>query len=363
MGADTYDPADDARQSYDVAVREIRLQGVRDGTYEPNPDDAEEVAAVDLLPASLDQRPNLPGLLARAGQRLLDARTSAEVLEAKKLAEAALHYAKVTQAANDTHADCLRIITRAEMRMADEIDRGQAEGQLATKGQRANVRSPDISEYEDLGISRQRVSDWRSVRDAGEEVVETAIDSALAEGRAPTKADIQKHVRGTFGTGENEWYTPDEFLGAARDVLGEFDLDPASSVAAQEKVRAERYFTKADDGLAQEWHGRVWLNPPYAQPDIARFASKMVAERLSGRATAAIVLTHNYTDTAWFHELAGAADAICFTRGRIRFYDDSGTLAAPTQGQAFHYFGDDVEAFAERFASVGFVVSPWRGEV
>ena len=78
------------------------------------------------LPAILDRRDNLPGLLARAGQRLLDARDAAEVLEAKHLAEAALHLAKVTKAANETHADCLRIIARAEMRMADEIDRGQA---------------------------------------------------------------------------------------------------------------------------------------------------------------------------------------------------------------------------------------------
>ena len=37
------------------------------------------------------------------------------------LIEAALHYARVTQAANGTHAYRLRIIYRAEMRTADEI--------------------------------------------------------------------------------------------------------------------------------------------------------------------------------------------------------------------------------------------------
>ncbi len=36
---------------------------------------------------------------------------------------------------------------------------------VASKGQRANVRGPDISEYDDLGISSQRVSEWREVRD------------------------------------------------------------------------------------------------------------------------------------------------------------------------------------------------------
>ena len=130
-----------------------------------------------IIPALPDRHESLPGLLARAGQRLLDARDAAEFLEAKHFAEAALHLAKVTNAANETHADCLRIIARAEMRMADEIDRGQASGEVAGKGERANVRSPDISDYDDLGISRQRVAEWRDIRDAGEAVVEAAIDA------------------------------------------------------------------------------------------------------------------------------------------------------------------------------------------
>jgi len=172
--------------------------------------------------------------------------------------------------------------------------------------------------------------------------------------------DAGKHVRGTFGTGENEWYTPAEFLDAARDVLGAFDLDPASSGAAQRTVRAAKYFTSDDDGLSKEWFGRIWLNPPYAQPHIADFVSKMVAERLARRVSAGIMLTHNYTDTTWFHEAASIADAICFTRGRIRFQDSEGGLAAPTQGQAFFYFGDHPAAFATRFASIGFVVGAIR---
>ena len=78
----------------------------------------------------------------------------------------------------------------------------------------------------------------------------------------------------------------------------------------------------------------------------------------AGRVTAAILLTHNYTDTSWFHEAAGLADAICFTRGRVKFYEGD-NIAAPTQGQAFSYFGDDTNRFANVFQSVGFVVVPW----
>ncbi len=92
----------------------------------------------------------------------------------------------MTRAANETHADCLRMIVRAEMRMADEIDRGQQRGDVAQKGGdggRTNVRAADIepATFADLGVSRQRLSEWRDVRDAGDDVVEQAITAALAD--------------------------------------------------------------------------------------------------------------------------------------------------------------------------------------
>lgn len=165
-----------------------------------------------------------------------------------------------------------------------------------------------------------------------------------------------KNVRGTQGTGENEWFTPAEHLDRARRVLGAIDLDPASNPQANDKVGAAEYFTKESNGLDVDWHGRIWLNPPYAQPAIQQFADKMVAEWSAGRVTAAVMLTHNYTDTTWFQTLAHAAQALCFTRGRIKFEAPDGSVAAPTQGQAFFYFGQDVALFVEAFAEVGFVV-------
>lgn len=143
--------------------------------------------------ATLDNPNSLPSLIMRASKRLADAKSSAEVLEAKAAAEAALHYAKVTGAANDTHADCLRIITRAEIRMASEIDRGQDHGEVAKPGRKANVPASDNkATMAELGVSRQRVNEWRKVADAGEDKVEAAIQGALDEGRAPVKADIHK---------------------------------------------------------------------------------------------------------------------------------------------------------------------------
>lgn len=220
-----------------------------------------------------------------------------------------------------------------------------------------------FSKLEDFGLDSTTVSRWRQ-RLKDPRKFDAELEKVHA--RCIRIAEFQKGQtaqRGASGTGENEWYTPPQHLVLVRDVLGEIDLDPASSDSAQVAVQAKQYYTVDTDGLKREWHGRVWLNPPYAQPHIADFVSKMCAERRTGRVTAAIMLTHNYTDTSWFHEAAHVADAICFTRGRVKFYNARGEEAAPTQGQAFFYFGDDVTAFAERFAAVGFIARPWDGTV
>lgn len=143
--------------------------------------------------ASTQDANSIPALIIRAAQRLSEAKTSAEVLEAKAAAELALHYAKVTKAANESHADCLRIITRAEIRMAGEIDHGQERGEVAKAGRKVNVPASDNkATMAELGISRQRVNEWRKVAEVGEAKVEEAISGALADGRAPTKADIHR---------------------------------------------------------------------------------------------------------------------------------------------------------------------------
>jgi phage N-6-adenine-methyltransferase len=280
------------------------------------------------------------------------------VLEAKTMFEAALHYAKLTSAANETHADCLRMIVRAEMRMADEIDRGQQRGDVAAKGQDpGNVRTPDISTLDQLGVDRRRVAEWRDVRDAGEHVVEQAIESALAEGRAPTKADIKRAVEGkphvSHNSGDNEWYTPEPYIVAARKVLGAIDLDPASSAEANAVVKAKRYFSADDDGLTREWSGAVWMNPPYAQPLVAQFCEKLADSVADKSVTAAIVLVNNATETQWFRDIAQLANAVCFPNGRVRFWSPGKESAAPLQGQALLYIGPKTATFVTVFSQFG----------
>lgn len=233
----------------------------------------------------------------------------------------------------------------------------RSQGEARKKKENRDPGFLSVDDAEQLtGMSQQRVADLVKRLAKPAKYRERLLNSGYF---AAFLAAVE-NLRGTGGTGQNEWFTPAKYVELARHVLGEIDLDPATHPHAQETIRAEKFYTAQDDGLAHEWHGRVWLNPPYAQPLIADFTSKIVREYCDGRVSAAVVLTHNYTDTEWFHNLANYCSAICFTRGRIRFQDADGNEAAPTQGQAFFYFGDDVALFAATFADVGFVVLPWR---
>jgi hypothetical protein len=156
-------------------------------------------------------------------------------------------------------------------------------------------------------------------------------------------------VRGTEGTGEFERYTPAEYVDAVRRVLGEIDLDPATSLKAQETVRAIEYFTVADNGLARNWHDRIFLNPPYHRELCPEFINKLLMELGVGRVTEAIILTNNCADTDWFDNAARLCNSICFTHGRIHFLDKDDQEVLPTQGQTFFYYGRSPDRFERIF--------------
>ena len=180
---------------------------------------------------------------------------------------------------------------------------------------------------------------------------------------AMTAAELSKRYRqrkrdkaAKFIPGD-EWGTPREYIELARAVMGGIDLDPASCEFAQRTVKADRFFTKDDDGLAQLWTGRVWLNPPYSRELMDKFVTKICEEYLAGSVTEAIVLSLNRTDTRWFNMLASFSTCFCLTNGRIHFYKE--TLAAKGSGRSGHtffYFGENPDRFREVFKHLGNVV-------
>jgi len=209
-------------------------------------------------------------------------------------------------------------------------------------GTPAQPPSPAVPEYDpNFGDDEE----W----DENEEDKEAEGESAPevpTEPQAPAGAHVGKN------TGDNEWYTPEPYIMAARAVMGGIDLDPASSPEANEVVKAELYYTEDDDGLSQAWAGRVWMNPPYAQPAVDRFCTRLAREYKDGSVTEACVLVNNGTETNYFQEVSGHASAVCFPRGRVKFWHPAKD-AVPLQGQAVIYLGPHVAEFRAEFLRFG----------
>jgi phage N-6-adenine-methyltransferase len=302
---------------------------------------------------------------------LAAAKSTDEVKDWRDKAEAMRAYAHQSKN-RQLEIDAAEIRIRAERRLGELLVEQKATYGLNTGGrprETGATTEPVFSErptLADIGVDKklsshaQRVAaipeaefegivgQWRDTLETENERVTTNI-LAAAE-----KASGRPHVANN--SGNNEWYTPGEIIEAAVAVLGGFDLDPASSEIANRTVRAAQFFTEQDDGLAQEWPiGRIWMNPPYAQPLMGEFARRFAAEVRRG--STGIVLVNNATETAWFQTIAQVCTAICFPQSRIRFLDPLGNASgAPLQGQAVIYCGPDVAAFHATFAAFGFVV-------
>lgn len=161
----------------------------------------------------------------------------------------------------------------------------------------------------------------------------------------------------SHNSGKEEWYTPSNFIEAARNVLGSIDLDPASNPIANTIVKANKYYTKSENGLEKDWKGNVWLNPPYTAGLVDLFARKLVKEYNDGNVRSAIILTNNGTETKWGQLLLENCTAVCFPSKRVKFLDvDLKPIGAPLQGQMLCYFGEHVDNFHIEFKNIGVIL-------
>jgi hypothetical protein len=113
------------------------------------------------------------------------------------------------------------------------------------------------------------------------------------------------------------------------DRLGlTFDLDVATPPGGVEWIPAARYYTQAEDGLAQPWEGRVWMNPPYsnATPWVHRFIN-----HAHGVALLPFARSH------WLNLLWERADGIVIPPkvGSFVWADRESSIRLPVQLAAF----------------------------
>jgi DNA N-6-adenine-methyltransferase (Dam) len=92
-----------------------------------------------------------------------------------------------------------------------------------------------------------------------------------------------------------EWPTDPAFLAKLEARFGPFSLDPCCT---PETAKCDRYFTRADDGLAQTWTGRVLMNPPAREIDRRM---RKAYESAQTMAEILVCLVPVRTDTQWWH--------------------------------------------------------------
>ena len=125
-----------------------------------------------------------------------------------------------------------------------------------------------------------------------------------------------------FSSATDLWSTPQDFFDKQNAIYG-FTLDVC---ATADKTKCARYFTEADDGLAQPWHGVCWMNPPYGRA-IGLWMRKAYESHLTGATV--VCLVPSRTDTRWWHDYAMKGQ-IEFIRGRLKFGDAKNSAPFPS---------------------------------
>ena len=120
--------------------------------------------------------------------------------------------------------------------------------------------------------------------------------------------------RSLLSSKSNEWATPQTVFDELNKEFN-FTLDPA---ATSENAKCQRFFTKEQDGLNQDWSGEtVFCNPPYGR-EIGKWVEKCYTEHIKHNITV-VMLIPARTDTTYFHEYIYKRSEIRFIKGRIKF--------------------------------------------
>lgn len=171
-----------------------------------------------------------------------------------------------------------------------------------------------------------------------------------------------------------EHYTPIEYIEAARETMGSITLDPATTKHVnEERVKASYFHTEETNGLAKEWIGNVFLNPPGGRvgrkSGAAVWWDKLVEEYLADRVKQAIFLGFSIEimATSQDSKMWAGQFPFCIPRNRIEFVNEQfekGT--SPTHSNVVVFLPprrsniEQVERFENNFSQFGKVAIPYE---
>lgn len=110
------------------------------------------------------------------------------------------------------------------------------------------------------------------------------------------------------------------------DALGRFDLDPCAMPTPARQIALTNY-TEREDGLVQEWAGRVWLNPPFNRYERPYWMERMSRHNFGTMLIPAACETAPFAKYVW-----GVAKGILMLRERPYFLKPDGTRARSNSG-------------------------------
>lgn len=147
---------------------------------------------------------------------------------------------------------------------------------------------------------------------------------------------------GMYSSATDKWNTPADLVDKLATVF-DWDCDVCSSGTNV----CDFYYDQEQDGLAQNWLGLCWMNPPYGR-EIGAWMAKAAS---SG--TTVVCLVPARTDTRWWHDNVPQASLVVFIRGRLKFGGAKNSAPFPS---AFVVFGSITDEQAIVLSSFGWAV-------
>lgn len=174
---------------------------------------------------------------------------------------------------------------------------------------------------------------------------------SLLDSLGPAAAGAREAGKLHAQRAHDDYSTPEHYVELVRAALGgRIGCDPASSAADNVVICAEVHWHADDSGLAHEWPGPVYLNPPSARRD--EFLARAAHEAAAG-CEIVVCLNLKHLCAGYTQALLPHVAAMHVPRGRPAFVHPvtRARSESPTDGRAFLYCGAHPERFCAAFAT------------
>lgn len=172
---------------------------------------------------------------------------------------------------------------------------------------------------------------------------------------------MKAHLLINQDSGNTEHYTDIRIIEAAREVMDSIDTDPATSLIANERVKARHIYTIENSGLNDSawWFGNVWMNHPFNREQNPQWIKKLIDQFDKNNCQQFCCITFAATSEAWFKPLHDFTQ--CYLSPRTNYYLPDGTIKkGVTKGSVVTYGGVNADRFCEVFSKFGAMKLPWK---